>query len=55
VLRRTQGESKGCKLFQETVISTPKELLGHETAETTQLHTYVIQKPGLGVRNPLDR
>jgi integrase len=29
-------------------------LLGHESVETTQIYTHVMQKPGLGVRSPLD-
>jgi site-specific recombinase XerD len=37
-----------------TDIRTVQELLGHESVETTQIDAQVIQKPGLGVRSPLD-
>ena len=35
-------------------IRTVQDLLGHQNVATTQLYTHVMQKPGLGVRSPLD-
>ncbi|MEO7600382.1 MAG: tyrosine-type recombinase/integrase [Opitutus sp.] len=37
-----------------TNIRTVQDLLGHESVETTQIYTHVMQKPELGVRSPLD-
>jgi site-specific recombinase XerD len=36
-------------------IRTVQDLLGHKDVTTTQIYTHVMQKPGLGVRSPLDR
>ena len=35
-------------------IRTVQDLLGHEKLETTQIYLHVMQKPGVGVRSPLD-
>jgi integron integrase len=35
-------------------IRTVQALLGHKNVATTQIYTHVMQKPGLGVKSPLD-
>ncbi len=35
-------------------IRTVQALLGHKHVTTTQIYTHVMQKPGLGVKSPLD-
>jgi len=35
-------------------IRTVQELMGHADVRTTMIYTHVMQRPGVGVRSPLD-
>ena len=41
-------------LENKTDIRTVQDLLGHEDISTTMIYLHVMQKPGMGVKSPLD-
>jgi integron integrase len=55
VTSHTLRHSFATHLLEDGVdIRTVQDLLGHKQVETTQVYLHVMQKPGAGVRSPLD-